>query len=175
MMLLNDLLRNEGHRAKQRRHELSLSFPWDKVSCPFHFMPETRTNRKGSPLRLFDIAKAECRPLYTCAPMVRYSKVSIWIDCFWEGANGLKLAFRETVAHYGVDLAWTPMVWTLPLIADNKVTETLFRFWQRSSIAANMHVIVVSTWYGFHRPYIWVHFIPSLSYAVWWYIFESAA
>ncbi|KAM3074168.1 tRNA dihydrouridine synthase [Clarireedia jacksonii] len=47
-----------------------------------------------NPLKLFDIAKQEGRPLYTCAPMVRYSK----------------LAFRETVAHYGVDLCWTPMI-----------------------------------------------------------------
>ncbi|KUJ07538.1 FMN-linked oxidoreductase [Mollisia scopiformis] len=46
------------------------------------------------PLKLFDIAKAEGRPLYAAAPMVRYSK----------------LAFRETVALYGVDLTWTPMV-----------------------------------------------------------------
>ncbi|KAF8847807.1 FMN-linked oxidoreductase [Acephala macrosclerotiorum] len=47
-----------------------------------------------SPLKLFDIAEAECRPLYAAAPMVRYSK----------------LAFRETVALYGVDLTWTPMI-----------------------------------------------------------------
>ncbi|RFU32173.1 hypothetical protein B7463_g4185, partial [Scytalidium lignicola] len=47
-----------------------------------------------SPLKLFDIAKAEKRPLYACAPMVRYSK----------------LAFRETVAQYGIDLCWTPMI-----------------------------------------------------------------
>ncbi|KAJ8060945.1 hypothetical protein OCU04_010025 [Sclerotinia nivalis] len=47
-----------------------------------------------NPLTLFDVAKQEGRPLYTCAPMVRYSK----------------LAFRETVAQYGVDLCWTPMI-----------------------------------------------------------------
>ncbi|KAH8662983.1 hypothetical protein BGZ60DRAFT_530136 [Tricladium varicosporioides] len=47
-----------------------------------------------NPLRLFDIAKSEGRPLYAAAPMVRYSK----------------LAFRETVAQYGVDLCWTPMI-----------------------------------------------------------------
>ncbi|TEY67458.1 hypothetical protein BOTCAL_0125g00220 [Botryotinia calthae] len=47
-----------------------------------------------NPLTLFDIASQEKRPLYTCAPMVRYSK----------------LAFRETVAQYGVDLCWTPMI-----------------------------------------------------------------
>ncbi|KAE8445820.1 hypothetical protein EG329_012878 [Mollisiaceae sp. DMI_Dod_QoI] len=47
-----------------------------------------------NPLKIFDIAKAECRPLYAAAPMVRYSK----------------LAFRETVALYGVDLTWTPMM-----------------------------------------------------------------
>ncbi|KAF4631760.1 hypothetical protein G7Y89_g6368 [Cudoniella acicularis] len=47
-----------------------------------------------NPLKLFDIAKSEGRPLYAAAPMVRYSK----------------LAFRETVAQYGVDLCWTPMI-----------------------------------------------------------------
>ncbi|TGO39106.1 hypothetical protein BHYA_0060g00170 [Botrytis hyacinthi] len=47
-----------------------------------------------NPLTLFSIAQKEKRPLYTCAPMVRYSK----------------LAFRETVAQYGVDLCWTPMI-----------------------------------------------------------------
>ncbi|CAG8982783.1 hypothetical protein HYALB_00001064 [Hymenoscyphus albidus] len=47
-----------------------------------------------NPLKLFDIAKSEGRPLYTCAPMVRYSK----------------LAFRQTVGEYGVDIAWTPMI-----------------------------------------------------------------
>ncbi|KAH8592399.1 tRNA-dihydrouridine synthase-like protein 4-like protein [Bisporella sp. PMI_857] len=47
-----------------------------------------------NPLKLFDIAKAQKRPLYTAAPMVRYSK----------------LAFRQTVAEFGVDLTWTPMI-----------------------------------------------------------------
>ncbi|KAE9376595.1 FMN-linked oxidoreductase [Stipitochalara longipes BDJ] len=47
-----------------------------------------------NPLKLFDIAKSQRRPLYAAAPMVRYSK----------------LAFRETVAQYGVDLTWTPMI-----------------------------------------------------------------
>ncbi|TVY82863.1 tRNA-dihydrouridine(20a/20b) synthase [NAD(P)+] [Lachnellula suecica] len=42
-----------------------------------------------NPLKLFDIAKSERRPLYTAAPM---------------------LAFRETVAQYGTDLTWTPMI-----------------------------------------------------------------
>ncbi|KAK4178652.1 putative tRNA-dihydrouridine synthase [Triangularia setosa] len=46
------------------------------------------------PLKLFDIAKNEKRLLYTSAPMVRYSK----------------LAFRQTVHHYGTDLCWTPMI-----------------------------------------------------------------
>ncbi|KAK4040055.1 tRNA-dihydrouridine synthase [Parachaetomium inaequale] len=46
------------------------------------------------PLKLFDIAKNEKRFLYTCAPMVRYSK----------------LAFRQTVYAYGTDLCWTPMI-----------------------------------------------------------------
>ncbi|KFX88771.1 hypothetical protein V490_07414 [Pseudogymnoascus sp. VKM F-3557] len=47
-----------------------------------------------NPMKLFDIAKEQGRPLYTSAPMVRYSK----------------LAFRQTVHKYGVDLCWTPMI-----------------------------------------------------------------
>ncbi|KAI1430120.1 dihydrouridine synthase 4-like protein [Xylaria sp. FL1777] len=46
------------------------------------------------PLRVFDVAKSQGRYLYACAPMVRYSK----------------LAFRQTVHHYGTDLCWTPMI-----------------------------------------------------------------
>ncbi|KAI1133176.1 dihydrouridine synthase 4-like protein [Nemania abortiva] len=46
------------------------------------------------PLKIFDVAKSEGRYLYACAPMVRYSK----------------LAFRQTVQHYGTDLCWTPMI-----------------------------------------------------------------
>ncbi|PHH93148.1 hypothetical protein CDD83_3 [Cordyceps sp. RAO-2017] len=46
------------------------------------------------PLKLFDAAKRQDRFLYACAPMVRYSK----------------LAFRQTVHKYGVDLSWTPMI-----------------------------------------------------------------
>ncbi|ORY57526.1 dihydrouridine synthase 4-like protein [Pseudomassariella vexata] len=46
------------------------------------------------PLKIFDAAKSQGRFLYACAPMVRYSK----------------LAFRQTVYHYGTDLCWTPMV-----------------------------------------------------------------
>ncbi|PFH57943.1 hypothetical protein XA68_14351 [Ophiocordyceps unilateralis] len=46
------------------------------------------------PLKLFDAARQQDRFLYACAPMVRYSK----------------LAFRQTVHKYGVDLCWTPMV-----------------------------------------------------------------
>ncbi|KAI8629408.1 dihydrouridine synthase 4-like protein [Xylariaceae sp. FL1651] len=46
------------------------------------------------PLKIFDAAKSEGRYLYACAPMVRYSK----------------LAFRQTVQHYGTDLCWTPMI-----------------------------------------------------------------
>ncbi|KAI1432623.1 dihydrouridine synthase 4-like protein [Xylaria sp. CBS 124048] len=47
-----------------------------------------------SPLKIFDAAKSQGRYLYACAPMVRYSK----------------LAFRQTVHHYGTDLCWTPMI-----------------------------------------------------------------
>ncbi|KAI1819585.1 dihydrouridine synthase 4-like protein [Xylaria intraflava] len=46
------------------------------------------------PLKVFDAAKSQGRYLYACAPMVRYSK----------------LAFRQTVHHYGTDLCWTPMI-----------------------------------------------------------------
>ncbi|CZS91020.1 uncharacterized protein RCO7_14196 [Rhynchosporium graminicola] len=47
-----------------------------------------------NPMKLFDVAKQQGRVLYCAAPMVRYSK----------------LAFRQTVANYGVDLTWTPMI-----------------------------------------------------------------
>lgn len=59
-------------------------------SCSFsdHFLTHL------SPLDLFQKAKDEMRPLYVSAPMVRYSK----------------LAFRQTITHYGVDLAYTPMI-----------------------------------------------------------------
>ncbi|KAI0598246.1 hypothetical protein F4775DRAFT_601388 [Biscogniauxia sp. FL1348] len=46
------------------------------------------------PLKIFDAARAQQRLVYACAPMVRYSK----------------LAFRQTVHHYGTDLCWTPMM-----------------------------------------------------------------
>ncbi|KAM4059454.1 dihydrouridine synthase (Dus) domain-containing protein [Hirsutella rhossiliensis] len=46
------------------------------------------------PLKIFDAAKRQDRFLYACAPMVRYSK----------------LAFRQTVHKFGVDLCWTPMI-----------------------------------------------------------------
>ncbi|SPN97047.1 related to A.brasilense nifR3 protein [Cephalotrichum gorgonifer] len=46
------------------------------------------------PLKIFDAARASDRFVYTCAPMVRYGK----------------LAFRQTVHEYGVDLSWTPMI-----------------------------------------------------------------
>ncbi|KAI0403928.1 dihydrouridine synthase 4-like protein [Xylaria palmicola] len=52
--------------------------------------PHPRTH----PLKVFDAAKAQGRYLHACAPMVRYSK----------------LAFRQTVHHYGTDLCWTPMI-----------------------------------------------------------------
>ncbi|KAK7752823.1 tRNA dihydrouridine synthase [Diatrype stigma] len=59
--------------------------------------PETEDESlypKLHPLKLFDLAKSQKRYLYTCAPMVRYSK----------------LAFRQTVHAYGTDLCWTPMI-----------------------------------------------------------------
>ncbi|KAI0485201.1 hypothetical protein GGR56DRAFT_669689 [Xylariaceae sp. FL0804] len=51
-------------------------------------------HRRTHPLKIFDVAKSQGRFLYACAPMVRYSK----------------LAFRQTVHHYGTDLCWTPMM-----------------------------------------------------------------
>ncbi|KAI0861979.1 dihydrouridine synthase 4-like protein [Xylaria cubensis] len=55
---------------------------------------ERQTSARTHPLKVFDAAKAQGRYLYACAPMVRYSK----------------LAFRQTVHHFGTDLCWTPMV-----------------------------------------------------------------
>ncbi|KAI2635165.1 dihydrouridine synthase 4-like protein [Xylaria nigripes] len=52
--------------------------------------PTSRTH----PLKIFDAAKSQGRYVYACAPMVRYSK----------------LAFRQTVHHYGTDICWTPMI-----------------------------------------------------------------
>ncbi|KAI0889399.1 FMN-linked oxidoreductase [Annulohypoxylon maeteangense] len=49
---------------------------------------------KIHPLTLFSATKSQNRLLYACAPMVRYSK----------------LAFRQTVHHFGTDLCWTPMM-----------------------------------------------------------------
>ncbi|KAM0299149.1 hypothetical protein HYE67_009243 [Fusarium culmorum] len=46
------------------------------------------------PLKIFDIARKQDRFLYALAPMVRYGK----------------LAFRQTVHKYGVDLCWSPMI-----------------------------------------------------------------
>ncbi|KAH6898987.1 hypothetical protein B0T10DRAFT_125794 [Thelonectria olida] len=46
------------------------------------------------PLKIFDIMKEQDRFLYALAPMVRYGK----------------LAFRQTVHRYGVDLCWSPMI-----------------------------------------------------------------
>ncbi|KAH8736761.1 hypothetical protein BGZ61DRAFT_2608 [Ilyonectria robusta] len=46
------------------------------------------------PLKIFDITRKQDRFLNALAPMVRYGK----------------LAFRQTVHQYGVDLCWTPMV-----------------------------------------------------------------
>ncbi|EJP69089.1 dihydrouridine synthase [Beauveria bassiana ARSEF 2860] len=46
------------------------------------------------PLKIFDACRKQDKFVYACAPMVRYSK----------------LAFRQTVHHYGVDLCWTPMI-----------------------------------------------------------------
>jgi hypothetical protein len=81
-----------------------------------------KVNQSRSPLKLFDIAKAEGRPLYGAAPMVRYSMVHAKITFLQflfllmgrytakAMAEVLQLAFRETAAEYGADLTFTPMV-----------------------------------------------------------------
>ncbi|KAG5922242.1 hypothetical protein E4U42_005534 [Claviceps africana] len=46
------------------------------------------------PLKIFDACRRRDKFVYACAPMVRYSK----------------LAFRQTVFHYGTDMCWTPMI-----------------------------------------------------------------
>ncbi|KAM0242618.1 hypothetical protein ACHAPO_001040 [Fusarium lateritium] len=46
------------------------------------------------PLKIFDVTRKQDRFLYALAPMVRYGK----------------LAFRQTVHKYGVDLCWSPMI-----------------------------------------------------------------
>ncbi|KAL6878699.1 hypothetical protein J3F83DRAFT_723590 [Trichoderma novae-zelandiae] len=55
---------------------------------------EDASPASSHPLKIFDAARRQDRFLYACAPMVRYSK----------------LAFRQTVHKYGVDLCWTPMI-----------------------------------------------------------------
>ncbi|KAL6700609.1 hypothetical protein J3F84DRAFT_358705 [Trichoderma pleuroticola] len=55
---------------------------------------EDTPTASSHPLKIFDAARRQDRFLYACAPMVRYSK----------------LAFRQTVHKYGVDLCWTPMI-----------------------------------------------------------------
>ncbi|UKZ46540.1 hypothetical protein TrVGV298_000745 [Trichoderma virens] len=55
---------------------------------------EDAPTASSHPLKIFDAARRQDRFLYACAPMVRYSK----------------LAFRQTVHKYGVDLCWTPMI-----------------------------------------------------------------
>ncbi|KAL7799120.1 hypothetical protein V8C37DRAFT_366642 [Trichoderma ceciliae] len=55
---------------------------------------EDATIASSHPLKIFEAARRQDRFLYACAPMVRYSK----------------LAFRQTVHKYGVDLCWTPMI-----------------------------------------------------------------
>ncbi|KAL7958676.1 hypothetical protein V8C34DRAFT_281921 [Trichoderma compactum] len=55
---------------------------------------EDTPSASSHPLKIFDAARRQDRFLYACAPMVRYSK----------------LAFRQTVHKYGVDLCWTPMI-----------------------------------------------------------------
>ncbi|KAF3061894.1 tRNA-dihydrouridine(20a/20b) synthase [NAD(P)+]-like [Daldinia childiae] len=70
---------------------------------------------KIHPLKLFDAARSQKRLLYACAPMVRYSK----------------LAFRQTVHHFGTDLCWTPMI--------------LAKEFNRSSVARDSDLTVSST------------------------------
>ncbi|KAL7628369.1 tRNA dihydrouridine synthase [Parahypoxylon ruwenzoriense] len=70
---------------------------------------------KIHPLKLFDIARSQGRPLYASAPMVRYSK----------------LAFRQTVHRFGTDLCWTPMI--------------LAKEFNRSSLARDSDLTVASS------------------------------
>ncbi|KAI1259818.1 dihydrouridine synthase 4-like protein [Xylariaceae sp. FL1019] len=58
------------------------------------FNMEGELTPRTHPLKVFNIAKSQSRFVHACAPMVRYSK----------------LAFRQTVHHYGTDLCWTPMI-----------------------------------------------------------------
>lgn len=122
-----------------------------------------KVNQFRSPLKLFDIARAEGRPLYGAAPMVRYSKVHAKINSLQllflltgrftarAKAEKLQLAFRETVAYYSTDLTFTPMVCLIllfcPIYEMRNLAKRLRlpRFWQRNSTAASSHVIVVGT------------------------------
>lgn len=51
-------------------------------------------NPDNHPLRVIERANAQGRPAYIAGPMVRYSK----------------LAFRQTVRHFGADIVYTPMI-----------------------------------------------------------------
>ncbi|KAI0204762.1 dihydrouridine synthase 4-like protein [Astrocystis sublimbata] len=58
-----------------------------------HTDQERQTCARTHPLKIFDVAKGR-HLVYACAPMVRYSK----------------LAFRQTVHHFGTHLCWSPMI-----------------------------------------------------------------
>lgn len=62
-----------------------------KVSCPPN---AAMRNPNNHPLKVMARANAQGRPAYISGPMVRYSK----------------LAFRQTVRHFNVDIVYTPMI-----------------------------------------------------------------
>lgn len=73
----------------QKRVLVSRSYP-----VLIYFTLPNMAAQTMHPLKIFELAKDQGRFVYASAPMVRYSK----------------LAFRQTVYSYGVDLCWTPMV-----------------------------------------------------------------
>ncbi|KAL5344226.1 tRNA dihydrouridine synthase [Pseudogymnoascus australis] len=83
-----------------------------------------------NPLKLFDIAREQGRPLYTSAPMVRYSK----------------LAFRQTVHKYGVDLCWTPM------ILAKEFNRSVFARDSDFTLAANPTLVPTIVQFGANSP-----------------------
>lgn len=107
------------------------------------------TNSPRSPLKLFDIAKAEGRPLYTCAPMVRYSKVCL--IPFLNTRSSLmrySLLFEKLLRNMEWTFAgrrWYVFAWDSKNVVHGKETEMNIRFWQKSLIVVFLHVILVST------------------------------
>jgi hypothetical protein len=87
------------------------------LDVKFVFLPKplkpNRISCFSSPLRLFDIAKSQGRPLYAAAPMVRYSKVSQAVHIYgdeisdlicaaWISPNCSRIWSRFGVDSYGM-------------------------------------------------------------------------